>query len=325
MKKRFISIILATIPFASWGQNHVGNFWISGGKLNVEYSSQGQMTSTQIDNSSGAFGAQGIVGLDGGDMHLRGYWGVVIDKNGGNLGESGSYSNGVLPAGGSFAVRTRVSSSNFRTDLIIRNNGNIGIGLTNPSEKLVIDGNLKLNQPSGKIYWDWTSRVIEQYSSDGGTSQMIRFRNSMGTGQGNPNGGFDFSDHQGNSILRINDFKVGIGTANPDSKLTVAGDIHSKEVRVSINAGSDFVFQDNYDLRTLSEVEQFINENKHLPDIEPAKTMEEKGIELGRMDMRLLQKIEELTLYMIDFKKQIDKLNDENRKLRDEIAKLKKD
>jgi hypothetical protein len=324
MKNRFASIILAMTPFISWSQNSTGNFWISGGKLNVEYSTPSQMTSAQIDNSSSGFGAQGIGGLYGGDVHVRGYWGVVIDKNGGNLGESSAYSNGVLPAGGSFAVRTRISSTNFRTDLIIRNNGNIGIGLTNPSEKLVIDGNLKLNQPSGKIYWDWASRVIEQYSSDGGASQMIRFRNSMGTAQANPNGGFDFSDHQGNSILRINDFKVGIGTVNPDAKLTVAGDIHSREVKVTINAGSDFVFQDNYDLRALHEVEQFINENKHLPEIESAKTMEEQGIELGKMDMKLLQKIEELTLYMIDFEKKMDRMEEENQKLKEEIVRLKK-
>lgn len=74
-----------------------------------------------------------------------------------------------------------------------------------------------------------------------------------------------------------------------------------------------------------NEVEQFIKENKHLPDIEPATDMEENGIELGKMDMKLLRKIEELTLYMIDFKEEMDKLKEENEKLKNRIIELEKD
>jgi Phage T4 tail fibre len=69
---------------------------------------------------------------------------------------------------------------------------------------------------------------------------------------------------------------VGIGTMTPDSKLTVAGNIHSREVKVTINAGADFVFQEDYNLKSLKEVESFIKTNKHLPDVEPAKEMERK-------------------------------------------------
>ena len=120
---------------------------------------------------------------------------------------------------------------------------------------------------------------------------------------------------------------VGIGMYDPaliDAKLTVAGDIHSREVKVTIDAGSDFVFQDDYKLRTLPEVEKFIAENKHLPDIESATEMETKGLELGKMDMKLLQKIEELTLYMIDVKKEIGELKEENKKLKDKIVEIEK-
>jgi hypothetical protein len=120
---------------------------------------------------------------------------------------------------------------------------------------------------------------------------------------------------------------IGIGTSRPDARLTVGGDIHSREVRVTINAGSgpDFVFHDNYNLRTLDQVEAFILKNKHLPDIEPASEMEEKGVELGKMDMKLLQKIEEMTLYMIEFRKEMDAMKKENARLKEEIAGLKKD
>jgi hypothetical protein len=106
------------------------------------------------------------------------------------------------------------------------------------------------------------------------------------------------------SMLTIsNNGDVGIGASSTDAKLTVAGDVHSREVRVTINAGSDFIFPENYDLLPLATVEQFVKRNKHLPGVEPASEMEKKGIELGKMDMKLLQKIEELTLYMMISKK----------------------
>lgn len=97
---------------------------------------------------------------------------------------------------------------------------------------------------------------------------------------------------------------VGIGTTLPDAKLTVAGKIHSQEIKVTTSAGADFVFNDDYKLRSLSETEAFIKENKHLPEIVPAETMKREGIELGELNIKLLQKIEELTLYMIELKKE---------------------
>lgn len=86
--------------------------------------------------------------------------------------------------------------------------------------------------------------------------------------------------------------------------------------KVTINAGSDFVFDRTYELMPLEDVEIYINENKHLPDIQSAKEMEENGIELGKMDMKLLQKLEELTLYLISLKKEIEALKEENKTLK---------
>nr|WP_315176510.1 tail fiber protein [uncultured Flavobacterium sp.] len=117
---------------------------------------------------------------------------------------------------------------------------------------------------------------------------------------------------------------VGIGTTNPTSKLTVAGNINSREVKVSVDAGADFVFEKDYTLPSLQEVEKFVIENKHLPEIASAKEMQKEGINLSEMNIKLLQKIEELTLYMIDFKKEIDVLKDENRVQQEEISRLKK-
>nr|WP_315176509.1 hypothetical protein [uncultured Flavobacterium sp.] len=104
---------------------------------------------------------------------------------------------------------------------------------------------------------------------------------------------------------------VGIGTSNPTSKLTVAGNINSREVKVSVDAGADFVFEKDYALPSLQEVEKFVTENKHLPEIASAKDMQKEGINLSEMNIKLLQKIEELTLYLIEQQKDIEMLKKE--------------
>ncbi|MDR2887352.1 MAG: hypothetical protein LBV26_05030 [Bacteroidales bacterium] len=97
---------------------------------------------------------------------------------------------------------------------------------------------------------------------------------------------------------------VGIGTTNPTSKLTVSGDIYAREIKVNPSAGADFVFATDYRLRPLNEVETFIKDNRHLPDIAPADDMVQNGVNMGEMQIQLLQKIEELTLYLIELKKE---------------------
>ena len=96
---------------------------------------------------------------------------------------------------------------------------------------------------------------------------------------------------------------IGIGVINPQNKLDVAGTIRATEVKVE--AGwADFVFDKDYKLPTLQDVENHINTHKHLPDIPSEKEVKENGVSLGEMQAKLLQKIEELTLYVIDLKKE---------------------
>jgi hypothetical protein len=73
-------------------------------------------------------------------------------------------------------------------------------------------------------------------------------------------------------------------------------------------SGADFVFEKDYALKPLAEVEQYITENKRLPEIASAAEMKKSGLELGEMNIKLLQKIEELTLYLIEQNKRIQEL-----------------
>lgn len=101
---------------------------------------------------------------------------------------------------------------------------------------------------------------------------------------------------------------IGIGTENPQAKLDVRGMISATEVKVQVLTGADHVFHESYDLKPLSEVEDFITENKHLPEIPSERQMQEEGLSINEFQIKLLQKIEELTLYTIELRKEVDQL-----------------
>jgi len=98
----------------------------------------------------------------------------------------------------------------------------------------------------------------------------------------------------------IQNGNVGIGTTIPDQKLTVKGKIHAEEVIVDLNVPvADYVFKPTYKLMPLPEVEQFVKTNSHLPEIPSATEITKNGLSMGEMQNKLLQKVEELTLYAI--------------------------
>lgn len=115
--------------------------------------------------------------------------------------------------------------------------------------------------------------------------------------------------------------KVGIGTTNVNCgtncdgyRLFVTDGIKTEKIKVevaSIAGWADYVFEPDYKLQKLYEVENFIKENKHLPNVPSAKEVTENGIDLAKMDATLLRKIEELTLYMIEQQNQIKKLQEQ--------------
>jgi hypothetical protein len=111
---------------------------------------------------------------------------------------------------------------------------------------------------------------------------------------------------------------IGFGVNNPINKLDVSGTIHSKEVKVDVTGWPDYVFRKEYDLPTLAEVEKHINEKGYLKNIPSEEEALKNGISLGEMNAKLLQKIEELTLYMIEVNKKVKVLQDDNVKLKEE-------
>ena len=117
---------------------------------------------------------------------------------------------------------------------------------------------------------------------------------------------------------------VGLGTSNPLGwRLAVNGQIRAKEIKVE-TGWADFVFKKDYYLPPLTEVESFIRENGHLKDIPSAEEVEKNGVMLGEMNSKLLQKIEELTLYMIEFNKELTRLKEENEELKGRFGLISK-
>ena len=120
---------------------------------------------------------------------------------------------------------------------------------------------------------------------------------------------------------------VGIGTPlsfNPNNyKLAVNGTIGAKAIKVEVSSSTwaDYVFEPTYQLPTLTQVDSYIKENKHLPGVPSAKEVEKEGIDLGKMDAILLKKIEELTLYVIDMNKEIGELKMKNSYLEQKLKK----
>jgi hypothetical protein len=123
--------------------------------------------------------------------------------------------------------------------------------------------------------------------------------------------------------LYYTDGNVGIGTTTIPSgyKLAVNGKIIATEIQVE-TGWADFVFEPTYNLMPLNELNTYIQENKHLPEIPTTAEVQENGISVGEMNAKLLQKIEELTLYVIELKEENEAQNNTNSELLRRVEQL---
>lgn len=178
--------------------------------------------------------------------------------------------------------------------------GNIGIGTTSPTSKLQVNGN-GAGTTALSIIENSNSANGAHFVSEGANNIMFQLKR---TADGIANTELRTG---GNSYLNAISGNVGIGTTNPQQKLHVKGTVYSTEVRVDVAAGTgpDYVFEKDYKLPSLEEIKTYIDRHKHLPEVPSAKEMEENGVNLGEMNLMLLKKIEELTLYFIQKDNQI--------------------
>lgn len=128
-------------------------------------------------------------------------------------------------------------------------------------------------------------------------------------------------DQSATGRIMLKNGNVGIGTLDTKGyKLAVAGNLIAEKIKVKLVPNwPDFVFQENYPLRTLEETEAFIKTYQHLPEIPSAAEIKDNGQDVGEMNAKLLQKVEEMTLYLIDLQKQVKAQQEEIKQLKRSI------
>jgi hypothetical protein len=251
--------------------------------------------------------------------------GVSIESNWPGIGLNGYYSGGRRPLSAGFVGGL---SMNPTTGLIsiynsaasgaagavvsgidrffINNVGNVGIGNSNPTASLYVMRGTGLNGTAAFEGTQWASHF--NYS----TAENTYIR-----------GGKD------NAKVLINDLgtngpvQVGPSATPAGFKMSVDGKLICTELEVKVTPWPDYVFAKNYQLRPLPELEAFIEKNGHLPNIPKAEDIENQSLALGNMSKLQMEKIEEITLYMIEINKRLQNLEKENERLKTELAKAK--
>jgi hypothetical protein len=175
----------------------------------------------------------------------------------------------------------------------ITSTGNVGIGSTNPQANLSIKSGSNVDAEINSLPDGISIQSFNRTSSAYGDISFL-------------------TNASGPSLLINNEGQVCIGctTRKPAAyKLAVEGGIAARSLRITqANPWADYVFDKKYQLKPLDEVEKYIQQNHHLPDMPSAATVAAEGIDVAEIQSKLLSKIEELTLYVIELKKEVDAL-----------------
>jgi len=266
-----------------------------------------ELISDRADLTGEPGGAYVQLSQDGGSV--RGLVATVQANNADGMGGTltGSTGNSVV-----LANRWADPSGHlhFATQNIVRmtlaGSGNLGIGTTAPADKLQIGAAITLHDGGHKI-------IGFGYSPTTGQALMTGYPAGV---RWNPTSGYMAFEVDGTSRtsgqgvvpterMRITkDGNVGIGTINPTQKLSVNGTIRAKEVVIEATPWPDDVFAPGYALPTVDDVAAHIEAEGHLPGVPSAATVADEGIALGEMQKTLLRKVEELTLYVIELKRE---------------------
>nr|WP_068892581.1 hypothetical protein [Pedobacter panaciterrae] len=211
--------------------------------------------------------------------------------------------------------------------------GSVGIGTTAPASLLHLNG-ITTTNPLGAVI---LTIQAAHSSATLGSGGIIKFTNNLASadaaaiktyteGAGNVSLRFQTGYGTGTLVDRMtisNTGNVGIGTTTPNAKLAVNGTIRAKEVKVETANWPDYVFAKEYKLPSLKETEEHILQQGHLPGIPSAAEVKANGVDLGEMNAKLLQKIEEMTLIMIELSKKVEDQSKVLKKQQKQLNKLK--
>ncbi|NOU38138.1 MAG: hypothetical protein HOO89_05450 [Ferruginibacter sp.] len=267
--------------------------------------------------------------------------GKLLESDASGLATWSDKSASFLPTGAS-GNTLRHNGIGWAANNTLYNNGiNIGIGNTNPTTAgLVVDkvvGNTNAifgsNTSGVSVQTSWPGIGFNTYYSSG--SIMIATGGAGYIGADPTTGRLILANTSANATAGAynalqdkmwiaNDGTVSLGSSNLNAenttlgagyKLKVYGKVLSEEVRVQLKtAWPDYVFDKNYKKLTINELEKYVDLHKHLPNIPSAKEIEIDGQHLGEIQRKMIEKIEELSLYVIELKKEIDILKEKTKK-----------